>query len=369
MRIALFVPSLAPGGAERVILRLAGYLNRQTGVNVDLVVNRRRGLLAAEIPRDVSVYELGAVRTVLCVPRLIRYLRSRRPDALLCTMLGAIGASVVARKLSVTDVRVVARQPNLFGAAYLGEAHAGNPVARVGEYFLPRFLRACDDVVAVSRDVRQQVIETGVDPGNVHYIPNPFDPDAVRELAHEPLDDPWFSEARDVPVVVSAGRLVRQKGYGDLLEAVARLRARRAVRCVVLGDGPLRSELERQRDRLGLQDVVAFPGVVANPYRYFSRADAFVSSSHWEGMPNVILEAFACGCPVVATDCPGGTRDLLRAASAGRLVNVGDPKALAVGLDEVLAKPGMFLGNAESLDAAFGIHSVSRRYLEVLRGT
>ena len=367
-RLALYLPSFAPGGAERVMLHLADALGRMPGLEIDLVVTHNRGPLAGHVPAHVQLHVLGAPRTVLAVPHLVRYLRARRPQALLATMLGPIGTSVVASRLARTGTRVVARQPNLFGPEFLGEAHAGNAVARLGDRFLPRLLAAADAVIAVSADVRSQVVSRGVPAERVHAIANPLALAAVRLEAAAPVDHPWLQERRDVPVIVTAGRLVRQKGYVDLLHAVASLNNRRPVRCLILGEGVLRPELMRLADELGIADCLDMPGVVAHPCAYFARADVFASSSLWEGMPNVILEALGCGTPVVATDCPGGTREILAALDCGMLVEPGQPEALAAAIERTLAGSAPATPAPADIERHFGIDAVARRYLQVLTG-
>lgn len=365
-RVALFVPSLVAGGAERVMLRLADTLGRMQGVEVDLVVTRCEGTLVPEVPEHVSLFELGSGRTVLAVPALVRYLRARRPEALLCTMLGAIGAGIVAGSVARTGARIIARQPNLFGRQFLGEAHAGNLVARIGGWLLPRWLRRADSVIAVSDDVYDEILACGVEASRVHCIPNPLPMAWVRGQAAAPLDHPWLGAEADIPVIVAAGRMVRQKGYASLLDAVACCNEHRPLRCIILGDGVLRPVLESRCHELGLDDRVDMPGVMTNPYRYFARADVYVSSSAWEGMPNVILEALACGAPVVATDCPGGSRQVLTSVHAGRLVAVDDAKGMAAAIHDVLKDRASFVANTDALAEHYGDITVARRYLDVM---
>jgi glycosyltransferase involved in cell wall biosynthesis len=141
--------------------------------------------------------------------------------------------------------------------------------------------------------------------------------------------------------VVAAGRLVAQKGFDTLLRAFRRLRDARPARLVVLGEGPLRGELSALRDRLGLGDDVDFPGFVTNPYAVFARSACFALSSRFEGFGNVLVEAMACGTPVVTTRCPSGPPEIVTDGVDGLLVPVDDDAALAAAVGRVLADPAV----------------------------
>jgi glycosyltransferase involved in cell wall biosynthesis len=152
------------------------------------------------------------------------------------------------------------------------------------------------------------------------------------------LDHLWFSPGQP-PVVLSVGRLVPQKDHATLLRAFSRLRAGRAARLVILGDGKDRKSLELLASKLGVADDVSLPGFESNPYRYMRRCAVFVLSSAWEGSGNVLAEAMACGAPVVSTDCPSGPAEILGDGKYGPLVAVGDHEALAAAIEASLDHP------------------------------
>lgn len=164
----------------------------------------------------------------------------------------------------------------------------------------------------------------------------------VDEIAHqrmnETVDHPWFAE-QSFPMLLACGQLVHWKGFDDLIQAMALLRARREVRLMIIGDGPLRGDLQALIDARNLQDAVDLVGYVENPLKYFKRSDVFVLSSLVEGMPNVLVEAMMCGCTPVATDCPTGPRELLQEGRFGYLVPVRDPFAMASAIDHALDHP------------------------------
>ncbi|HEY0837985.1 MAG TPA: glycosyltransferase [Azospirillum sp.] len=335
-RLAFLLGSLAGGGAERTMLLLAGRF-AAAGHGVDLVLGRAEGAYLSAVPDGVRVVDLGAARTLTLVPRLAHWLRRERPGALLSTTDAVNLAAVAARRLSGVPTRLVLRQseavaPSLDGATRLRDRWR-LPLLR---WLYPQ----ADAIVAISRGVADDLAATvGVRRDRVTVIHNPVDVARAAALAAEPLDDPWFA-AGAPPVVLAVGRLVAQKDFATLLDAFARLRARRPARLVVLGDGPLRAGLRTRAEALGIAADVAFPGFAANPFRFMARAGVFALSSRWEGFGNVLVEALACGCPVVSTDCPSGPAEILEDGRWGALVPVGDADRLAAALDAALDDPG-----------------------------
>ena len=157
-------------------------------------------------------------------------------------------------------------------------------------------------------------------------------------------------------MVVAAGRLTKEKDFATLLRAVALVQREREVRLMILGEGIERQQLEALASDLAIATTVALPGFVANPFRYMRRAAVFVLSSRSEGFGNVLVEAMACGTPVVSTDCPSGPGEILQGGRFGRLVPIGDAKAMAdaivAQLDGAHTAAAMQRARTFSLDAA-----------------
>jgi glycosyltransferase involved in cell wall biosynthesis len=172
----------------------------------------------------------------------------------------------------------------------------------------------------------------------IRRIYNPIDLEAFARLAREPAAHPWL-QAKETPVILSVGRLVRAKDYPTLIRAFALVRKRQECRLIVLGEGRQRPRLESLIRRLGLADSVDLPGFAPNPFAYMARADLLALSSIFEGNPNVLVEAMAVGTPCVATDCRSGPRETLAGGRYGPLVPTGDARALAQALLATLAHP------------------------------
>jgi len=334
--VSLLVPTLIGGGAERVMVDLANIFAAR-GERVDLVVFTADGPFKSRVEAGVRLVDLGTVRARSTLPALTRYLRRERPQSLLATHPRACVLAVAARALSGVRMRVVSREPTTFSV----NARA---LRGIGARLMPPAVRwayrRSDAVVAVSQgsadDLEQNL---GIPAEHVHVIPNPVVTPTLRRMAAAPLhDDPWFAPG-EPPTLLGVGQFAPRKDFPTLLRAFALLAPSSPARLLLLGEGPGRPELERLAAELGVAERVRMPGFVDNPYRYMSHAAAFVLSSGWEGLPGALIEAMACGCPVVSTDCPSGPREILEGGRFGPLVPVGDAQALADAILVVLADP------------------------------
>lgn len=333
--IAVFLPSLAGGGAERIMLTLAaGFAAR--GHPTDLVLASASGPYLCQVPASVRVVDLGASRVLTSLPGLVRYLRQARPRALVAALGHANLAALWARTLARQRLRVVVSEHGLSDPA--GRTRSKFTVA-VLERLLRRAYARADAVVAVSAGLADDLAAHRLSPRErLRVIYNPVDVAAIAEQAQAPLDHPWFAPGAP-PVVLSVGRLTMAKDYPLLLRAFARLGPGQPARLMILGDGEERPALEALIGELGIADRVALPGFTPNPFAYMGRAGVFALSSRWEGLPTVLIEALACGCPIVSVDCRNGPREILGEGRFGRLVAGREPEALAAALREVLAAP------------------------------
>ncbi|MCL6533557.1 MAG: glycosyltransferase [Armatimonadetes bacterium] len=358
--IALFVPSLRSGGAERVMLLLAqGFAQR--GIAVDLVLAKAEGAYLKQVPHEVRMLNLEASRVLGSLPRLIRYLRRRRPSALLSALDHANIIAILAQRIARTPTRVVVSVHSMTSVA-LKES----PLARARWIpFLARLLfPLADKIVAVSTGVAEDISQLYCLRGNqVEVIYNPVVTPDLLNLALQPLSHPWFAEGQP-PVILGAGRLAAPKDFHTLIHAFARVRQQRPARLIILGEGEERPVLESLIRQLGIERDAALLGFVDNPFAYMKRAAVFVLSSRWEAFGNVLVEAMACGTPVVSTDCPYGPREILEGGKWGKLVPVGDPDKLAEALLETLDSRPAYDPSVRARD--FSLERAVEAYLNVL---
>jgi glycosyltransferase involved in cell wall biosynthesis len=329
-RLALFISTLNCGGAERVTVNLLRAATDR-GLLVDLILARSEGGFLADVPSSVRVVDLGAAKLQHGIPRLARYLRRERPHGVISHVTQANVAILLARMLARVESKVVAVE-HINMSQWIASGGIRPRVKSLASWLYPR----ADAIVGVSHGVARDVERClGLPPGRVRAIYNPIVDDRLTQRAAGPSPHRWFTDG-PVPTLVSVGRLFPQKDYPTLLRAISLVRQARPVRLVIFGEGPERGRLESLRDELGLAAEVDLPGMTNNPYAAMRRASLFVLSSRFEGLPTVLVEALACGCPVVATDCPDGPAEILDHGRLGTLVAPGDPAALADGISRAL---------------------------------
>lgn len=362
MRISFFTVSMEVGGAERVFATLANRF-AMLGHAVEIVLMKPHGELRKELCPEVRLVDLKTYRILRTIIPLACYLRRTRPDALLSTLSQPNMVAIIARWLARTPTRVVVREANTPTREF---AHATLWKDRIVPALIGRLYHAADAVVAVSRGVQQDLLRlTGLPESHVPCLYNPVITERLRQLRDAPFQHPWF-EAGAPPVVLAVGRLTPQKDYPTLLRAFAQVRQSHPARLLILGEGELRHDLWRLAQELHLTDAVAMPGYEPNPFAYMRRASVFVLSSRYEGLPNALIQAMACGCPVVSTDCPSGPREILDGGRYGHLVPVGEVDALANTIIEVLSGGGKTVP-PEWLQQ-FEESYVVEQYLSLLRG-
>lgn len=330
--LVIYLPDLSGGGAERLYLGLAPAFI-EAGLDVTFLLDREGGELLGSVPAGARVVSLGASRQLAALPRLVRLLRRTRPDLLLSAMEHMNVMSVLARRVSGTRTKIVVSQHNALSeqAKRPGLKHRAVPLL----YRLA--LPSAAAIVAVSRGVADDMARRAhVARDRIEVIYNgAIRPDFERALG-EATPAGWPQSGR---VILSVGRLVAQKDHATLLRAVARLPADRVTHLVLLGEGPLRPELEALGRELGIAERLHMPGFLANPLPAMARADLVVLSSRFEGFGLVLAEALACGTPVVSTACPYGPAEILEDGRYGALVPVGMPAAMADAIAATLETP------------------------------
>ncbi|MCG5541814.1 MULTISPECIES: glycosyltransferase [unclassified Halorhodospira] len=323
--IALFVPSLLGGGAQRVFVTLANTLVDLTPHPIHLVVIRDGGDFWYEVRPEVRIVNLATNRMRRTLPALTRYLRAERPQALCSTLSYCNVVAILAWRLAGRPGRLLVREAN---------------VVRKEEILRRLLMRItypyATHVIALSPELRSNILDANVSADDkIRTIGNP-----ALNVQADPgsAATPDFLPHSNTRFICAVGSLTYQKGFDTLLSAFARL-SDTTLHLAILGEGELRATLERQIADLGIADRVHLPGFVTRPTDVVQHASLFVLSSRWEGFPNVLLEALGTGVPVVATDCPGANRSILRDGELGHLVNPDDPDALADSISEALARP------------------------------
>jgi glycosyltransferase involved in cell wall biosynthesis len=368
LRAAQLIESLGVGGAECLALQIAK-ARCAAGDQSFLYVMTEEGELSARIAPEVRI-------------RYLRHERASIANPLAFAASVARGWRLLSRQIAEDGVEIV--QSHLPGANFWGlllQMRGVCPViptihnnqefrygredqawrARLRQRAYVEMLRRCPAVVAVSEEVRTSLgADLGLTPGElarVRVIANGVEiPEALDPVLAQQVRTKYGIPKGD-PLVISAGRMSEQKNHVLLLEAILRLR-RAGVRCraMIAGDGPLRAFLERRIDEMGIADQVVLPGNVRDLTELMQGADVFVLPSLWEGLPLVLLEAMACGLPVVGTRIRG-VAEVVEDGVSGLLVEPGDVGAMAKAIANLL-------GSAQRRAAfgAAGLEIVRREY-------
>lgn len=372
LHLGFALPSLAGGGAERVTLTLAKSLLAD-GHRVDLILARLRGDYRAEIPpglrihyarlwrpdaalrrhcqrlglelRPITVNPAGAAAAWLSLRRrhpglrvgrkqavlawvIARYIRRARPRLLVAAPDYANLPALYAAELTGGAMPVIVAEHNNIAMGDTGnwrrEAQALYPQAAA--------------VVAVSQGVAGEAAQLlGVDARRIHTIYNPIPSGRIWRMAQAEVTHPWFQDGQP-PVILSVGRPSPQKDHATLVAAFGLARRRLPARLALMGRFPAayRAGLIHQAREYGAAADLGFLDFDENPFRYMRRARLFALSSRWEGLGLTLLEAMACGTPVVSADAPHGPAEILESGQWGKLTPVGDAPALAQAMVETL---------------------------------
>jgi glycosyltransferase involved in cell wall biosynthesis len=362
-RLALAIPKLDAAGPDRVYFDLLRAFDRDRFA-LTLIVHEAGGRYFDRLPPDVDVfvaeprsrnrlsrrYPVGPMREAL---------RRARPDVVMSTLRSIL---TVALASIGAPWRVVVRPANHV-TSNSQELGARGLQYRFASWLGDRALSGADAVIAQSHDLAGDFAKRVGTRLSIDVISNPVDVELLTSQVGGAA-----GEVLGAPSIVAVGRLSPQKGFDVLIDAFARLqRTRPEAGLTILGEGPEREALEAQVRGLGLAAIVRLPGAVENPWRFMRAADLVVSSSRYEGFPNVVLEALALGCVVVAADCPGGTKDMMQDGENGWLVRSEDPIALAAGLERALSEALLIdrEGRQEQVAAELGIDRIARRYERV----
>jgi len=356
-RLLALIPSMREGGTEQVMLTLLRRMDRN-GFEPHLGLLQPEGPLMEDIPADVPVHGMGCQRVRECVPAIVRLVRKLRPDVVLAVMAHLNVAVLSARFAFPAGTRVVVRH-NTTGKAVASES------ARFRRWMYGLLYSRADTVICQSDSTLDELaVGFGIPRDRLIRVYNPVDECRINRMAQ--LEPPRFEGPG--PHLVAAGRLELVKGYDRLLPAFARVRSSfPAADLTIFGTGSLEGELRQIASSLGVGGAVRFMGFNRNPFPYYRRADAFVLSSRYEGLPNALLEAAALNTPVVATRCPGGVGEILDRLPAAWVAPSLEPEALARTLCECLAlgAPPGANGNAVVL-ATVGLRQIMRQYESIL---
>jgi glycosyltransferase involved in cell wall biosynthesis len=362
-RIAIVLPNLGGGGAERLHVTLANDWVAK-GYDVEFILLRKEGELISLLLPEITVIELDIDRMRKSIIPLALHLYKSQPSVILVAMWPLTSVAVFAWILSGCKSRLFVSDHEVLS---MSRVTGG----RIRAFFIMILLRItytlASGVVAVSRGVKKDLCDLGKLPEKlIRVINNPAASGSILLGDTQTMRAQFWGSGFDFHIL-SVGRLSPEKDHATMIRAFGLLVKSHNAKLVILGEGPLRPDLESLVTEMKLKESVFLPGFVIDPYPWFGSADLFVLSSLREGFGNVLVEALECGVPIVSTNCPGGPSEILANGQFGKLVPIQNPRALAQAMEEVL------LGSHDSADLKlrakdFSLTKISDEYLKYMFG-
>jgi len=338
--VIFFIGSLQAGGTEAKLARnFLPHLKQRGNVNPKILLLRERGEFLEALPEGIeklSLNEKANTNLVQMIPRFRDALVKLKADTVISCMWYPAIIPYLTRKLGLADFRhIVHDTVNM--TEYIKDHFVHERYRWIKIHLTKKAYCDAEGVIVVSKGEKEDLIKNFGIPGNqVSVVYNPVNREAIEKLSAEDAGID-FGE----PLIVTAGRLVHQKGMDILLRAFRKVRDVTASKLLILGSGEKREELVSLAESLNLSEDVIFLGMQMNPFKFMRKAAVFCLASRYEGLGNVILEAMALGVPVIVTDCPSGPSEIIEGGRYGILVRPEDPGAIAEALLRVLSDRGL----------------------------
>lgn len=358
-RIALFLNNLEVGGIERVSIELSqGFLAQ--GHNVDFILVQEKGVLLPQIPKGARIINLKSTHSYMGLFKLIRYLKQPDSPYAIITTTELTGiVAIVAQQISRTKCLITPIVTTTISR------HKRSFVKKILERLLvSKLYFYAHKVVVVSYEAMKDFLQyTKLPEEKVKPIYTPIINKDFYNTLNTPINHPFFNQTAQ-PVIVSVGRLTIAKDFETLIKAFSLVRKNIPAKLLILGEGEERKPLEELVKQLELTADVSMPGFVIPPYPYMKKANLFVMSSLWEGLPGALIEAMACDTPVVSTNCQSGPYEILKGGEYGHLVPIKNPEALAEAM--VFSLQGDFRKAPSAWLEQFHVDTITKAYLDLL---
>lgn len=386
-RLMVVIPTMEMGGAERCASVLLNRLNR-TKIKTELVTIFDRKAFYPT-PGDVNTYILEKLRPVkspassfalpshlqrfagdlayleMTASRLVHVIIRRRPSIILAQDFYASFITLLAKNQIPKTTKILVSTHSSFPSGLFSTDNSGGLYA----FLLRTLFNDADRVIVVSKNAAKE-LEASFDVQSEKIITlyNPLDLTEALHLAEEKIEHPWFND--DIPLLLFVGRLASYKGLHHLFKAISKVRGTVKLRCVLIGEGEEKNNLRKMTEEFGITEDVLFLGKQQNPFKFMKKAAIFVLPSLTEGLPYVLVEALACGCPVIATDSPGGgPAEILKNGEYGLLIPPGDEEALSEAIIRLLQDNGLrnrFAGTAVERAKDFDLDKTVKAYEDII---
>jgi len=326
--ILFVLGSFKLGGAERQMMYFLKNIDRKH-FEPAICFFHKEGPLRNELPDDIETFDLtGIIKGKISkVFHLTRIILKVKPDVVYSNLAGA--------NVPLGFVRIITsllRRKIKYGISVVNNTEYYSNSTKWASYF---FYPKMDIIFACATGLCDQLREkVAIRPDKLRVMFNGVDIDFIEDRGCEPLNHPWLDS--EVPCLITVANFLPQKGLDDLIRVFHIVNNKIPCYLFIIGDGTLRKDLENLAADLGVHDRIEFSGFQYNSNKYVGHADVFVSSSRFEGLGSVLLEAAVVGTPIVCTDAPFGSRDVIKDESMGIRVKVGNLESMADGILRML---------------------------------
>ena len=334
--VVFFLPSLEPGGTERNVVNLANNIDKSK-YNVSLVLGIKEGDFLKEVNSDIPIINLNTYRSIASFFKLITYFRIHQPDVFVSAFPRVNVICIVAKIFSKAKTKIIITEHSVFSMlpviakSFWRRLFARFFMPTIGSLIYPK----ADSIICVSNGIAVDLLKIVGCKEKIKVIYNPVIDGKIYDLAEKPVSHIWFSDPK-IPIIIAVGRLVECKNYPDLFKSFNLVIKSHPAYLVILGAGPEIKKLTALVQKMNLSQHITFLGFQENPFKYMKKASVFVLSSLQEGFGNVIIEAMACGTPVVSVNCPTGPGEIIENMKNGILVPVNDEKNMASAILRIL---------------------------------
>ena len=335
--VLIATDAIRTGGIERVLGDTNEILTSR-GYRVSFVLLDNQISPITPIPKDTTTVLGWHGFTVLIYKFVVHVLRER-PDYVYAANPLVLAVACVAKIVLLGKMRLIVRLDNDYGTCIEYDIRTSGTMTTFSRQMRRTFwlLWIPNRVVAIESSLLVNYKKLSKFPARWVVLRNPSDLHKITKMSHEEVHHPWLDGYHDV--MISVGRLIPSKNHEMLLRSFAILHQRRDdIRLVIAGDGTQMNQLKAQAQDLGIADLVDFLGDVANPYSIIKRSNVLVVTSYHEGGPLVVVEAMACGVPVVITNTTSAS-NAVDGGRYGEIVEVDDDAAMIDAVERALDTP------------------------------
>ena len=348
--ILFILPDLNAGGAERIVTTIANHLPREK-FSPSILLLRKEGLYLDFLQNDVEIIDIKTPRIRHALKPILKQIRKRKPD-IVFSGFGEVNAYLSLFIKLFPKTKFIARETNV----------VSQHVTRREILFFYKFYNNYNKIICQSDDMMNDLVENfKIKKDKLIKINNPVDFNFIEEKLENATKPESYREG--YKNVVAIGNLSSRKGFDNLLKVFEKLK-KHNVFLHILGDGRDKEMLHQMKSDFGLENVI-FHGIQKNPYPFLKFADLFVLSSRYEGFPNVLLEAGACGTYALANNCKGGIHEIIQPKINGEISDIENHEVFAAKIVEILKQNHDSEAIKNSIQSRFSKEMILEKYFEV----